>query len=242
VVVECPTGTPLGEILWACRAPAGPGVLVGGFHGRWIPARAVRDVPVSRAGLAAAGGTLGAGVVVPLGDGTCPLGEATRVVHYLADQSAGQCGPCRTGLPALAEAMTELLQGVGDPAAVRAVAATVRGRGACHQPDGTAGFAVSCLDAFADDVAAHRAGRACGRPVRGVLPVPRPPAAGSRRLRVDWTRCEGHGLCVHVAPDLIRLDADGYPTVPEADLPPDLESMGRRAVSSCPALALRLDG
>jgi NADH:ubiquinone oxidoreductase subunit F (NADH-binding)/ferredoxin len=248
-VVECPTGTPLGEILWACGAPLGPGVLVGGFHGRWIAAHSAHAVPLSRVGLAGVAGTLGAGVVVPLGEGTCPLGETARVVQYLAEESAGQCGPCRLGLPNLAATMLALLFGAGDPAAVRAAAATVRGRGACHHPDGTADFAVSCLDVFADDVAAHRAGNGCGRPVRGILPLPRPVGAGSSRslvgagswrLQVDWTRCEGHGLCAHVAPDLIQLDAHGFPTVPDSALPHDLESAGRRAVATCPALALRL--
>ena len=239
-VVECPTGTVLGDLLRAHGSPIGPGVLVGGFHGRWIAADVADTVRLSRAGLARAGGTLGAGVVVPLPAGTCPLGETARVVQYLADQSAGQCGPCRMGLPNLASAMVALLAGVGDPAAVRAAAATVRGRGACHHPDGTADFAVSSLDVFADDLAAHRTARGCGRPVAGVLPLPRTVTAGSRRLQVDWTRCEGHGLCAHVAPELIQLDAHGFPTVPEIALPTALENAGRRAVARCPALALRL--
>ncbi len=98
-VVEVPTGVPLGSVLDICQAPAGDGVLVGGYHGMWLTADHAYVVPVSRAGLEAVGGTLGAGIVLPLGDGTCPLGEVSRIASYLAGESAGQCGPCKLGLP-----------------------------------------------------------------------------------------------------------------------------------------------
>ncbi|HET9517142.1 MAG TPA: NADH-ubiquinone oxidoreductase-F iron-sulfur binding region domain-containing protein [Actinoplanes sp.] len=240
-VVECPAGTPLSDVLTACGAIAGPGVLVGGFHGRWLRTEAVDGADVSRAGLARLGGNLGAGVVIVLGDRTCPLGEAAEVVRYLAGESSGQCGPCRNGLPHLATVLDGLVAGAEDSYAVRAAAAAVHGRGACHHPDGTADFVVSTLDAFPDDLAAHQSGHGCGRPVTGVLPVPRPAGARALRLQVDWTRCDGHGLCTHVAPDLIQLDAHGFPVVADDALPDGLEKVGRRVVSRCPALALRLE-
>ena len=99
-VVEAPLGTPLGIVLQAAGARATVLVVAGGYHGTWL--RPHPDVPVSRAGLAAAGATLGAGVVYALDDATCALGELARVTRWLADQSAGQCGPCAFGLPALA--------------------------------------------------------------------------------------------------------------------------------------------
>ena len=58
-VVEVPTGVPLGEVLDICGAEAAEAVLVGGYHGMWLSAQAAYDVRVSRAGLIAAGGTLG---------------------------------------------------------------------------------------------------------------------------------------------------------------------------------------
>ena len=78
-VVEVPSGLPLGEVLDLCGAEPAEGVLVGGYHGSWLPAQAAYGVPVSRAGLAAYGGTLGAGVVLVLGQDSCPLGEVARV-------------------------------------------------------------------------------------------------------------------------------------------------------------------
>src|SRR6202453_4935384 len=108
-VVEVPAGLPLATVLDVCQAPAGDGVLVGGYHGMWLPAETAYAVPVSREGLAAVGGTLGSGIVLPLGDGTCPLGEVSRIASYLAGESAGQCGPCKLGLPSVARALASLI-------------------------------------------------------------------------------------------------------------------------------------
>jgi NADH:ubiquinone oxidoreductase subunit F (NADH-binding) len=85
-VVEVPFGLPLGEVLDLCSASPADGVLVGGYHGMWLPTDLAYSVPVSRAGLTAVGGTLGAGIVLPLGGSTCPLGEVARVVGYLAKE------------------------------------------------------------------------------------------------------------------------------------------------------------
>jgi NADH:ubiquinone oxidoreductase subunit F (NADH-binding)/ferredoxin len=240
-VVECPTGTALADVLDLCAVPAGPAVLTGGFHGRWLEMTAACQAEVSRAGLAAAGGALGAGIVLPIGPDTCPLGEVARVVRYLAAESAGQCGPCRLGLPDLARAVDGLTSGAGDPAVVRAAAASVKGRGACSHPDGTAGFATSALEVFADDLARHARTGDCGRKVVGVLPVPESrEETGTRKLSVDWSRCDGHGLCADVAPDLIRLDGNGFPAFLDAPVPVRLEPVAVQAVAMCPALALRM--
>lgn len=238
-VVECPTGAPMKEVLRMCGATVGSGVLLGGFHGKWITAEAADQAEVSIKGLAEVGGRLGAGIVLPLGDNTCPLGEAARVVQYLAAESAGQCGPCRMGLPDLARKMQEVASGTASPDAVRAAANFVRGRGACSHPDGTAGFALSAMDIFADDINAHASGEGCGRPVKGILPMP-PGAEGvDKRLVVDWSRCDGHGLCAYVLPELIRLDGNGFPSFPDIAIAPWLERAADKAIAMCPALALR---
>lgn len=64
--------------------------------------------------------------------------------------------------------------------------------------------------------------------------------AGRFRLTLDPTVCDGHGLCAALYPEGIALDDWGYPIVPAQDIPPDHEVHARRAVSACPALALRL--
>jgi ferredoxin len=56
-------------------------------------------------------------------------------------------------------------------------------------------------------------------------------------LEIDWTRCDGHGLCAALLPTLISRDEWGFPVIAAGSAPiRDL----RRAVTVCPALALRL--
>lgn len=175
-VIEVPVGATVEQALsgvgWLTE-PVGA-VLVGGCAGRWLPAPVALSTPLSHAGMAAAGGSLGAGIVIALPDRACGLDETARLARYLAAQSAGQCGPCLNGLPAIAGALTALAGGKGDRTVVARLhrwCSSVQGRGACSHPDGTAGLVASALEVFAEDVERHLSGW-CGRPLRGVLPVP----------------------------------------------------------------------
>jgi ferredoxin len=60
------------------------------------------------------------------------------------------------------------------------------------------------------------------------------------RLRVDGTRCDGHGLCAELLPEAIGVDDWGYPIVADRDLARALLPAARRAVVSCPLKALSL--
>jgi ferredoxin len=60
------------------------------------------------------------------------------------------------------------------------------------------------------------------------------------KLRVNPIACSGHGLCAELLPELISLDEWGYPVIADQAVPPRLVRQARRAVTDCPALALRL--
>jgi NADH:ubiquinone oxidoreductase subunit F (NADH-binding) len=164
-VMEVPTGTPLIDVmarggisdLHNVRA-----VLVGGYHGNWIPTADLSRARRSRAGLAPFGASPGAGVVhvVPIDE--CGLAHTADIVAYLAEQSALQCGPCRNGLPRLAQLFDDLAYAPADDGLLdelRRTLGVVDGRGACRHPDGTARLARSALATFAGDITHHRAGR-----------------------------------------------------------------------------------
>lgn len=154
-VREVPHGTPWTDVL--TRAELARPVLIGGYHGQWAAPHALVGARVSDASMTGLGLRLGAGVVVPLPDGECPLVFTERIVQYLAGQSAGRCGPCVNGLPALARAFSLLVSGEGEEE-VSYYSDLLRGRGACSHPDGTVRLAVSAYSTFADEVAAHRSG------------------------------------------------------------------------------------
>ena len=135
--------------------------LLGGYHGSWIPADTL-DAPLSRVGLAALGASPGAGIVHALGPETCGLERTAEIAAYLAEQSAGQCGPCVNGLPRLSGLLDNLAYGRVDDALVDAIHRTLRlvdGRGSCRHPDGTARMVRTALAVFGGDIAQHRRGR-----------------------------------------------------------------------------------
>lgn len=163
-VVEVPHGVPLREVLRLFGFPDGTPVLLGGYHGTWVSAVAARSLRVLRGDAARVGASFGAGVVLPLLPGTCPVRVTASITEYLASQSAGRCGPCRLGLPALAE-QTTLLAGTAPQAPVRATGARIRelvdlvtGRGACAHPDGTARLVRSLMATFPEEVTVHERG------------------------------------------------------------------------------------
>lgn len=59
------------------------------------------------------------------------------------------------------------------------------------------------------------------------------------RLDIDWTRCDGHGLCARLLPENITLDEWGFPII-DPTLEDSTVTAARRAALVCPALALRV--
>jgi ferredoxin len=66
----------------------------------------------------------------------------------------------------------------------------------------------------------------------------------SHHLAIDWTRCDGRGLCAELLPELLTADDWGYPLSrtgePRPVVPGSLRPMAEQAVLDCPRLALQL--
>jgi len=60
------------------------------------------------------------------------------------------------------------------------------------------------------------------------------------RLSIDRIKCDGHGLCAELLPEIIRLDDWGYPIIAAGPVPGGTAPLAQRAVASCPVLALAL--
>ena len=194
-VFEIEAGAGVGEVLaMAGTDVEADAVLIGGYFGTWHDISEIASLPFTPAGLSPAGGSSGAGVVFVLAPAACGLGEAARILRYLASQSAQQCGPCLYGLPAIADDLAQLAarRPEGDPLGrMQRRFGQITGRGACRHPDGAVRMAASALQAFAADAHAHARGRQClasryrrqsaARYQTALLPVPRPWAEGEWR-------------------------------------------------------------
>lgn len=167
-VVEVELGTPVRDVLQrAGGLTALPqALLVGGYFGTWVRAHDVLDLPLANAALRPLGAALGARTIVVLPQDSCGVLESARVARYLAAETAGQCGPCVFGLPAMADALERL-----NVDRLRRLVPQVSGRGACAHPNGATRFVASAVDVFADEIERHRRGRCCGSDHRPLLPL-----------------------------------------------------------------------
>ena len=99
-------------------------------------------------------------------DGACGIVETLRVVRWMANESARQCGPCAFGLPAIAEDLNHLAHPTRDPMSaykrLEERLGEIDGHGACRHPDGVVRFVRSALTTFAEDFSHHASGSACG--------------------------------------------------------------------------------
>jgi NADH:ubiquinone oxidoreductase subunit F (NADH-binding) len=176
-VYELALGTPLPALVAAAGGltEAPRAILIGGYFGAWVPAEHAAGLVLSSAALGTVGASLGAGGVFVLPASACGVAESARVLRFLADESAGQCGPCVHGLAAIANAFEQLvrLDGADVRPQLERWLELVKGRGACRHPDGAARFAASSLAVFSDEIEQHVRHHRCSSGARPVLPVPK---------------------------------------------------------------------
>ena len=133
------------------------GALLGGYGGTFVGAGA-RGLRLDEVSLRAVGATLGPGIVVALPLGCCPLMEASRIVNWMTRESAGQCGPCVYGLPALATELHDFTTNKRSKTSLQRLESRLReieGRGACRHPDGVVRLVRSVFSAFPEHVEGH---------------------------------------------------------------------------------------
>jgi NADH:ubiquinone oxidoreductase subunit F (NADH-binding) len=178
-VIEVPRNTTfrasVARTSWSTTAMP-TAVLLGGYGAMWARWCDVAEVEVNEPATRAVGRTLGAGIVAPLPQAACGVAETARIAGYLAASSARQCGPCMFGLPALGESLEILRTGSARRGELRRLAVdleAVRGRGACHHPDGATRLVSSALETFEADFAQHAEGRPCEHAGTSAIPVPR---------------------------------------------------------------------
>ncbi|CAB4625247.1 unannotated protein [freshwater metagenome] len=163
-VIEVEVGTPVTEIIKRCNGLSTEvsGFLTGGYGGGWAGYDALMNASWSPDSVAAAGGVIGAGILWAFDAHDCPITAMARVARWMAGESAGQCGPCRFGLPSLADDLDVLSARSASSADLHRLTSRlpmVQQRGGCKHPDGVARFITSGLQVFQAEVAHHVHGR-----------------------------------------------------------------------------------
>lgn len=152
-VQSAEAGLSISEILYRAGGLTGPtqALWLSGLSGGFLRAADIFDTEWSRAGLARHHIGYGAATIRVIDARADIWRDILDALTYAAGESARQCGPCRFGLPALADSLSRLLDS-GSPRdsgdRLRHLLTQVIGRGACHFPDGVAGLITSALEVF----------------------------------------------------------------------------------------------
>lgn len=61
------------------------------------------------------------------------------------------------------------------------------------------------------------------------------------RILLDNEKCQGHGRCYALAPELFESDEEGYSVLKvDGEVPSDLEEKAQLAADNCPEFAIEV--
>ncbi|HXH63982.1 MAG TPA: NADH-quinone oxidoreductase subunit NuoF [Mariprofundaceae bacterium] len=158
---EVPLGTPLKSLIenycGGLQHGSSPKAIIpGGSSAMWLTAEHY-DIPLTFDDLAKAGSMLGSGAIIVMDETADVLGVATRLSHFYAHESCGQCTPCREGTGWLYRVLTRIENGEGLPGDLQVLEDAARhmaGRTICALADGAAAPVLSVIKHFPEVVQA----------------------------------------------------------------------------------------
>lgn len=116
---EVPMGTPFAQLLEMAGGMLGgrnlKAVIPGGSSAPVLPGEVMMDLTMDFDALAKAGSMLGSGAVIVMDDTTCMVRMLARIAHFYAEESCGQCTPCREGTGWMARIVHRIEHGQGRP-------------------------------------------------------------------------------------------------------------------------------
>jgi NADH-quinone oxidoreductase subunit F len=173
-VGEVALGTTLVDVIDAVGSglPAGRTVKAV-LPGAAAPVVTDLSTPVSYEGFESAGSAMGAGGYYVLDDTACMVGAALAFSRFLADESCGQCPPCKLGSTAITERLARIESGAGSDDDVDVIGqwlAQVTDGNRCYLAVQERLVVGAILTAFADEFGEHLTLGRCPRPRALALP------------------------------------------------------------------------
>ncbi|MET7568421.1 ferredoxin [Streptomyces sp. NPDC005492] len=62
------------------------------------------------------------------------------------------------------------------------------------------------------------------------------------KITIDSALCSGHARCAAAAPEVFKLDDDGYALPFDGEVAPELQQAARDGESACPERAVTVEG
>lgn len=142
---EIPLGTPFVDLLDMAGGVKGnkslKAVIPGGSSAPVLPANIMNCISMDYDSISKAGSMLGSGAVIVMDETTCMVKVLHRISHFYADESCGQCTPCREGTSWMYKIMDRIISGNGrisDLDLLDSVALNIGGRTICALGDAAA--------------------------------------------------------------------------------------------------------
>jgi NADH-quinone oxidoreductase subunit F len=174
-LLELPLGAPFRELLDLCggmRDPARPlkAVIPGGSSVPVLTAEEIMDCNLDYESLAAKGSMLGSAGLIVMEEGTCMVWALAILARFYADESCGQCTPCREGTSWVNDVLWRIERGGATPRdldLVNSLCDNMIGRTICVLADALVMPVRSFLQRYRHEFDAHFAHGGCpqGQPV-----------------------------------------------------------------------------
>ena len=167
-LVEIPMGTKMKDIIYEIgggmqNARPFKAVQTGGPSGGCIPAEFL-DVEVDYENLKELGSIVGSGGMVAMDEDTCMVDIARYFLEFCAEESCGQCTPCRMGTRRMLEILERITQGGGimkDIEILERLAVQVRDGSLCALGGTAPNPVLTTLKYFRHEYEAHILSRKC---------------------------------------------------------------------------------
>ncbi len=155
---EIPLGTPFAKLLEMAGGMKGgrklKAVIPGGSSAPVLTAHQMLDLTMDYDAISQAGSMLGSGAVIIMDETTCMVKVLLRIAHFYAEESCGQCTPCREGTGWMFRILQRIEAGKGslkDLDQVLEIANGISGRTICALGDAAAMPVQSFLKHFRDE-------------------------------------------------------------------------------------------
>lgn len=167
-LIEVPMGISLGEVVFDLGGgiPGGKkfkAVQLGGPSGGCVPAQHL-NIPIDYESLQDIGCIMGSGAMVVLDEDACMVDTARFFLEFDADESCGQCLPCRRGLPLMIHILEKITEGNGeikDLETLKDIATCMQKTSLCALGQTAASPTLSTIRHFRDEYEAHIIEKRC---------------------------------------------------------------------------------